>query len=257
MKQYLNIIRILHLECNFPNPCADSWFLKTTLRGIEKAKGTEICRKKPFTPELLLRLKYQIRFSNPVDYVFWAACLIMFFGLLRKSNLFGTDTGGFKSDKHLTRSCIVISHDCSYISFTTKWSKSNQTQSRKQKITLHRLPNHPLCPVVAVVDMFRMTTPTPPDSPAFPMTGASFNRKLRSLTAAFSDNISSHSFRRGGATWALSCGIPGEIVKAMGDWQSACYLLYLDQLPQFVIDHFRHQFGECLPPKPPTGKSTF
>ena len=52
-------------------------------------------------------------------------------------------------------------------------------------------------------------------------------------------DISSHSFRRGGATWALSCGVPGGIVKLLGDWKSAEYLVYLDQIPQTVLDRYR------------------
>ena len=34
-------------------------------------------------------------------------------------------------------------------------------------------------------------------------------------------------------TWALSSGIPGgEIVMAMGEWKSVCYLVCLDQIPK-------------------------
>lgn len=122
VKQYLNIIRIIHLECNLPNPCADSWFIKTTLKGIEKIKGTEVRRKTPMSPELLLKVKGQLQFSKTVDYVFWAACLLMFFGLLRKSNLFGTDAGGFKSEKHLTRNDISISCDGELMTVNVRWS---------------------------------------------------------------------------------------------------------------------------------------
>ena len=43
-------------------------------------------------------------------------------------------------------------------------------------------------------------------------------------------NVSSHSFRRGGAVWLLSCKVPGEVIKVMGDWKSKAYLAYLDQL---------------------------
>ena len=57
VRQYLNIIRILHLECNLANPCVDSWLLKTTLKGIEKVKRTEVMCKQPVTPTFLLKIK--------------------------------------------------------------------------------------------------------------------------------------------------------------------------------------------------------
>ena len=56
------------------------------------------------------------------------------------------------------------------------------------------------------------------------MTGPAFSRKLKALTSRI--GVSRHSLRRGGATWAPSSGIPGEIDKAMGDWKSVCYLVY-------------------------------
>ena len=84
IRQYLNIIRILHLECQLPNPCEDSWYLKMTLTGIDKVKGTAVKRKEPMKPEQLLFLKSKLNFSSPVDCIFWAACLIMFFWFIEK-----------------------------------------------------------------------------------------------------------------------------------------------------------------------------
>ena len=66
VKQYLNIIRLLHLECNLDNLCADSWYLKTTIKGTEKVKGTEVIRKLPMKPELLLQIKEKLKFCKTV-----------------------------------------------------------------------------------------------------------------------------------------------------------------------------------------------
>ena len=246
VRQYINIIRILHLECNFPNPCADSWYLKTTLKGIEKVKGTEVIRKCPITPQILLGIKRQINFGKTNDCVFWAACLTMFFGLLRKSNLFGTDKVGFDKDKQITKEDIVVEKDHLSVTIFCKWSKTNQSKGKIHKVNLAVIKDHPLCPVAALLHMFQAIGARAPTSQAFPMTGAAFNARLRALTARGA-SITSHSLRRGGATWALSCQIPGEIVKAMGQWESTCYLVYLDQIPQSVINHYREEFNKRLP----------
>ena len=63
------------------------------------------------TPELLLQIKEKLNFSKTMDCVFWAACMVMFHGLLRKSNLFGTDSGGFHPDRQLTWDCFHVSAD--------------------------------------------------------------------------------------------------------------------------------------------------
>ena len=114
-------------------------------------------------------------------------------------------------------------------------------------ISLPLRPDHPLCPVTALVAMFRALGPAPPKSQAFPMKGSRFNKRLHALTADAARDFSSHSFRRGGATWALSCGVPGEIVKLLGDWKSASYLVYLDQIPKTVLDRYRLLLAHELP----------
>ena len=95
--------------------------------------------------------------------------------------------------------------------------------------------------------MFRAIGPSGPESQAFPIRGSHFNRRLRALTAAGAGEIIPATFRRGGATWAVSCGLPGEIVKAMGDWRSTAYSCYVNQMPQKVTDHYRNLFARKLP----------
>ncbi|KAK7464563.1 hypothetical protein BaRGS_00037873 [Batillaria attramentaria] len=79
--QYLNIVRLLHLECGKPHPFDESWLVKSTLRGIEKVKGCAPNRKAPMTPQLLLQLKKKLNLARPPDCflgcdlsdVFWTA----------------------------------------------------------------------------------------------------------------------------------------------------------------------------------------
>ena len=41
-------------------------------------------------------------------------------------------------------------------------------------------------------------------------------------------DFTGHSFRRGGATWAFQCGMPGELIQICGDWASDSYRRYLE-----------------------------
>ena len=65
-------------------------------------------RKSPITPDILLRIKKELKMSDRDDIVFWAACL-MFFGLFRKANLFAQQK--FDADKHFTRDSFVLNAD--------------------------------------------------------------------------------------------------------------------------------------------------
>ena len=245
IKQYLNIIRVLHLECGKEHPYKDSWVVKTTLNGIEKSKGCKIVKKTPIDPNVLLFIRSKLDLSLKEDAVFWAACLVMFFGLLRKSNLF-PDCRRFDIKRQLTRENIEITDDS--VILRLLWSKTIQRQEKVFIIKLPYLRDHSLCPVSAVMNMYQVLGPKSKLSQAFPITGEYFNRHLREITTSIGD-FSSHSFRRGGAIWGMSCGVPGEIIRIMGDWASTCYLQYLDQIPLKTLDRYRLMFGQKLPSK--------
>ena len=169
----------------------------------------------------------------------------MFFGLLRKSNLF-QDSRPSDIKREITRENIEITDES--VILRLLWSKTIQ---RREKILIVKLPylrDHPLCPVTAVKNMFHVLGPKSKLSQAFPITGEYFNRRLREITTSIGD-FSSHSFRRGGAVWGMSCGVPGEIIRIMGDWASTCYLQYLDQIPVKTLDRYRLMFGQKLPKK--------
>lgn len=47
---------------------------------------------------------------------------------------------------------------------------------------------------------------------------------------------SGHSFRRGGASFALECGISSDFIQSQGDWKSDAYKLYIDPSIQYRQD---------------------
>ena len=245
VRQYLNIVRVMHLECGESHPYKDSWLVKSTLKGIERAKGCEPNRKTPILPQTLFVIKDKLDFSLANDVIFWAACIVMFFGLLRKSNLF-QENGDFDENKQLTIDCFSFENNS--INLDIRWSKTIQCKEKVVNIKLPRLSGHPLCPYTAVQTLFDRHRDKSPRAQAFPIKGSYFNRRLRSLTKDCPGDFSSHSFRRGGATWALMSGIPEAVIKLLGDWSSDCYLRYLDQLPSTVLNKYRHKFALNIPP---------
>jgi len=177
----------------------------------------------------------------------------MFYGMFRKSNLMPDTSKGFVRENQFVRSDFTM--DAKYVSVHVKYSKTIQYKERNYIVKMP-VTDTSLCPKAALLAAFASVT-LPKDAPAFvangvgqPLTGQSFNRKLKSLLSALGlDPVKygSHSFRRGSATWALSSGIPGEVVKQMGDWRSAVYMDYLDHCPQKVYDHYVDLFASKLP----------
>lgn len=264
VRQYLNIIRILHLECDLPNPLQDNWYVKSTLTGIDRLLGVPAIRRTPVHPDLLIDIYPRLDFSTLLDTMFWAACMLMFFGILRKSNLFPDTAHQFSPRKQFVRSDFSQLEDGS-ICVNVKYSKTNQFQKRSFEVKLFPV-DHILCPVSAIHRAFSLIC-LPPGAPAFvtsehasAMTGSLFNAKFKQLVAATgrdASSYSSHSFRRGGASWALQCGVPGEVVQSLGDWRSDCYKQYLDALPQLVHDNYRRLLIKFLPNTPSKNLKSF
>ena len=256
IRKYLNIIRLLHLEEGFPNPLKENWFLETILRGIARKKGMGTTRKLPITPHLLLSIRGRLNLYNPVEAVFWAACLTAFFGFLRKANLFPPSVKGFDPSRHLCRQDLTL-HQWG-VTLHIRWSKTIQFGERALEAPLPRLVGHPLCPVAALVHAFTLTLGASLTGPAFvikvgsqftPFPPSKFVSLLRTHLSALGYNpnlYSGHSFRRGAASWALRNGLPGETIKILGDWKSDAYLTYLTLDHQAKLDSIS-VFAKSLP----------
>jgi integrase len=237
--QYINIIRLLHLECGYPNPLSSDHALHSVLQGIKRVKGNHVHHKEPITPALLLSVRRQLDLSNVHNSAFWAACLLLFFGLFRKSNVLVSSLKDFNRLKHLSREDLTF-HSWG-ISVIVRWSKTIQCQERILHVPLIALPGHPLCPVTALINYIRLSVGASLSGPAFtvpgrgncliPLSSRTFTTRLRSLLSACGvppEHFATHSFRRGGATWALQCGLPPDVVRMLGDWRSDAYLKYID-----------------------------
>ena len=64
-----------------------------------------------------------------------------------------------------------------------------------------------------------------------PISYVQFTKVFRTLvtsTGRKCQDYSSHSFRRGGATYAFECGVPDSYIRLLGGWKSDCYKAYID-----------------------------
>ena len=141
---------------------------------------------------------------------------------------------GFDPDKQLTRADVRFG--IRFADVTIRWSKAQQMGREVQVFSLPRMPGSLLCPVQALENIFELV-PVGPQDPCFliaknePLTYRQFQAMLKeSISTAGMDatQYSSHSFRRGGASWSFLAGVPTEMIKLMGDWRSDAYLRYIE-----------------------------
>lgn len=243
VRQYLNIVRLLHVEAGFGNPLENNWYVSSILKGVKRVKGDTTSQKLPITLDILKQVFVNLNLNGSIDRTFWAACLVAFYSFFRKSNLLILSMDSFDASRYLCASDTKFTKEG--VILTVRWSKVIQFQERLLQIPLPRVRNSPFCPSNALMRMF-LDCPAPQNAvPLFrykenskiiPFTQAMFTSKLQTHLKALgfpAEKYSGHSFRRGGASFALQCGLPVDLIKIQGDWRSNACERYLQ--PSFGL----------------------
>ncbi len=120
--------------------------VKTLLKGVKREKGSQVNRKLPITPDILYRMAAILDLNVSEQLTFWTACLISFFGMLRKSSLFPRDP---RNSSHLSvRHCAF--HDWG-LAIVLEYSKTIQCKERKAFIALPWHNDKLLCPARTLI----------------------------------------------------------------------------------------------------------
>ena len=237
IKNYVQGVKVMHSLLDYPFPHLDSFKLKLLVKGLYKIKQHFPRQALAITPELLLDMSRFFNFDKSSDCAYWCLFLFVFFLMSRKSNLVPDSINSFDEKKQLTRRRVFVNEDIAIVVF--EWTKTIQIGDRRLKIPLVKIPHSILCPVTAFVRMCNKI-PAPDNSPAFvvrqksqliPITYFQFQNKLKSIIKKLGHNpklYSTHSFRRGGATFAFRSQVPSELIQLHGDWASDAYKLYLE-----------------------------
>lgn len=198
--------------------------------------GDCVARKEPITNEILLKLFSHFDFHNHLHVCMRALFLVVFFSFLWISNLVPYKLSDVADPQacHLTPSNVTFTSQGAYVSRI----KTIQFRERQLEVPLPRVPSSPLCPVTAL-QQYLASLQLPLSSPLFvyksqdayrPILAHLYNAFIKASLSAIGVNpahFSSHSFRRGGATFPFCRDAPTAFIKAQGDWKSDAYLVYL------------------------------
>ena len=215
----------------------NNWYVTSILKGVRRIKGDSSNQKLPITLDVLTKIFSRLNLNNSFDRIFWTTCIVAFFSFFRKSNLLIPSVELFDPTKHLCAADVLFAPQEAIV--VVRWSKVIQFQERVLHIPLPRIPDSIFCPCNALLAMTlecpSSTVPVPlfrykDGGDCIPLTQAIFTSKLHSVLQALGfprDQFSAHSFRRGGAQYALQCGLPVDLIKVQGDWRSNACERYL------------------------------
>jgi len=235
---YIHYVGLLHKESRLPNPLSDDWVLSSVLKGIRRTYGVPPRSRLPMTLDILRSIRSRLNLSNSLHASFWAICLVSFFGLFRKSHLLPVSHNKFDGHKQFTR--LDFTPTSYGFLVTVRWSKTIQLGERHVYIPLVAIPQSILCPVRAINQAFFLTPQALSSHQAFcfksptrTVSVFTYKRFMELLHIFISEiglsprDYGTHSFRRGGASFALDSGIPLDTIALMGDWKSDAMYLYL------------------------------
>jgi hypothetical protein len=234
---YMNVIRLLHLEAGLPNPLHNCWQLAMVKKGLARQKGTPPAQKAPMSTEILLKIVNLLDFSLASDTSFWAACLIGFFGLLRKSTLLPVNETQ-ALNKTICRK-DVIHMNLQGFTIIVRSSKTIQFGQRLHQVPFVRVSNPLLCPVKALLTHLGQAHLSP-DTPLFAYSQlgvtvnlyhARFVTRLRAYLVTLGYDPQKHraqARRRGGvASLCFRAGLSILQIKQRGDWVSNAVEQYI------------------------------
>ena len=208
------------------------------MSGLKRSLITSVTQKSPITPALLLRLYTCIDVNNSFHLCMWAAMLFLFFTFVRKSNILPVSSSKFDKVKQVCCRDVVCYRDKMFVNLN--WSKTVQFAQRKVCIPVSAIPGSTLCPVQAYRKLQTLVPCSYNMSPfcyyddkgcittlSYTVFVVQLRQWLQQVGIKNCSQFCTHSFRRGGATFAFQCGVNPTLIKAQGDWASDCYLKYV------------------------------
>lgn len=224
---YISALWAMHKFFGFPPTAQDSYLVKCTLQGARRLLGDVTLSADPLLPEDLVCMYKTLNYKDTSDLVFWTALCLGFRCLLRKGHYTASDHTIYRKHVKFTDYglCLLLES-----------SKTIQYKERSVLIPVVASPGSVLCPV-RWLKVYLKRVDVSPSSPLFvnpsdkskPISYKFFASKLSKClkAAGLNGNYTSHSLRRGCATYLSRLGLPLHDIKSYGDWCSLSVLLYL------------------------------
>ena len=181
--------------------------------------------------------------------------LLAFYSFLRLSYIVPHSFKDFDTSRHLARGDVIFGDTSTVI--IIKWSKTNQLRNKVHYVTIPKISQSLLCPVLALKTMVD-SNPGTQNDPLFtisktgcclPLTDSMVRKHLKIVFKALGweqHKYTFHTFRRSGASWAHNHGVPIQATKDQGTWSSDCVYRYISSDTQFSSSPLLHAFQQYL-----------
>ena len=230
IKVYISAVWSLHVDQGFPNPLENCLSLQRVVRGIKRSQGSLPANPRLPISSNISRIIYSALDLNSFDdHMFWAACLLAYFGFLRSAEFTIPSLSAFNHSRHLSVCDIAVDVplNLSCLQICIKASKTDPFWKGCNILIEPSSP--PLCAVKAAASFLECRGNRP--GPLFlfenglPLSRSLLTDRLRAifLSAGLPGDFSSLTFRIGAATSTARAGILDHLIQVLGSWKSNAY----------------------------------
>lgn len=240
IKNTLSALRAWHIEYGFDFPRSERLL---TLARSASQNLTAKPRREPVTIDLILALHQNLVLHNTFDLAVFACALTAFWGLARLGELLPLSKNSDLSLLPSRSSVTFPTHDT--LSIHLPWTKTKRTRGDDIQLS----PQMSVVDPISILQLFFRLNPAQPSDPLFAfqdthgknllLRPAFLTRCNQIWTKCGLPNLTGHSFRIGGASHLLRCGVHPDVVKKMGRWSSDSFLVYWRNLNLILPNHVR------------------
>ena len=237
VSNYLGAINTMHRELDDPFDIFASYRVRVTVRALPFTMRHKPFQRPPIQLRTLSTLVLAAQRGHHPQLL--GACLVLlFFSMLRQSNVGPRTRTGFDPSRHLTRDDARFVRGG--VALRVRWSKTRQAPDERRWLLVPELPGSHLDPVTLLKEYLQVEPTVDPRQPLFslprarPLTSERLAREFDQLVRAArlpEAGYTLHSFRRGGASLAKRFGASLEDIKRHGTWRSNAVWEYLHQQP--------------------------
>ena len=250
VEEYLSAIRLLHMQKGFFEPYIRPEIIKQITRGAvirdQVAKRMEgKAEKMAMTVELMYKLKISLRdsrFPKSRRRIIWVASTLCWSGALRVHEILSRETTKFDPKTTMKTTAIKLARakvEGKEVDVLQVYLAHPKEEKLSSGVTLDLFSTGDfMCPVKSYKDWMQdKVVSLSPGKPLFRLadgrnyTGAQFNSDLRVLLKGvvdYSKNpLTSHSFRRGLATFMAQNGYEDSDIMKVGRWHSGAFKNYI------------------------------
>lgn len=230
-----------------------SWFIHTTLKAIQKTMVPSLLVfRRPLTVPLMEKLITSLDLKKYDELLLGAMVTVGVYGLFRVNELCYKKAGGV--EKFIKNSDVKFQADrITFLIYRTK------TDPMVKKV-IGNVPGARWNPCALLRAFKNIKTNSWKQSDALfslesgkPVTRAILVKFMQTKLKVVFPNVNitewnGISLRKGGATSAMLAGVPGEMIKCLGNWRSAVYERYI-QYEDIDIINAQQTFGRTKPDK--------